>query len=303
MPLAAPSHASGDTTRVPDGFDLQGHRGARGLAPENTIPAFRRALELGVTTLEMDVAVSQDNRVVVSHEPWMNPAICTKPDGTPIEDGRAHNLYRMPYAEIKQYDCGQRRHPDFPEQTPTPAPKPLLADVIAMAEAYGASHDRPPVFYNIEIKSRPEGDGTFHPEPTAFAREVIRVVRAHDVAARTTIQSFDPRALRATRTLEADRDDGGSVRLALLVADGWWVDGLADQIEALGFTPDIYSPDYSLVDAALVDRVHARGMQLVPWTVNDRSAMRRLIEAGVDGLITDYPNRAVEVLRAREDTP
>jgi len=165
VPDAAPAQSS------PDGFDLQGHRGARGLAPENTIPACRRALDLGVTTLEMDVVISGDGQVVVSHEPWMNHKICSLPSGAPVPEnvGREHNLYRMPYAEIEEYDCGRRQHPDFPRQATQPAVKPLLHDVIAMAEAYVAEHDRPPVFYNIEIKSRPDWDGTFHPEPEAFA--------------------------------------------------------------------------------------------------------------------------------------
>jgi len=285
---------------VPDGFDLQGHRGARGLAPENTIPAFRTALELGVTTLEMDVVVSGDGQIVVSHEPWMNPKICSLPSGVPVpaDEEKKHNLYRMPYAEIEQYDCGRRQHPDFPRQEPQPAVKPLLRDVIAMAESYVAEHDRPPVFYNIEIKSRPDWDGTFHPKPEIFARRVLGMVREGGVAARTTIQSFDERALRATRRL---RDDETPVRLALLVMHGT-ADTLPDQLNELGFTPDIYSPSFPSVDDALLRAVHDRGLQVVPWTVNERADMHRLVRLGVDGLITDYPDVAQEVLDAKEES-
>jgi len=291
VPDAAPAQSS------PDGFDLQGHRGARGLAPENTIPAFRRALDLGVTTLEMDVVISGDGQVVVSHEPWMSHEICSLPSGAPVpaEEAKGHNLYEMPYAEIEEYDCGRRQHPDFPRQETQPAVKPLLRDVIGMAESYVAEHDRPPVFYNIEIKSRPDWDGTFHPEPEPFARRVLGVVREGGVAARTTIQSFDERALRATRRLRDDGNPEATVRLALLVMQGT-ADTLPDQLDELGFTPTIYSPAFSSVNDALLQATHDRGLQVVPWTVNERDDMRRLIRLGVDGLITDDPDVAQEVL-------
>ena len=289
--------------RGPTGFDLQGHRGARGLAPENTIPAFRRALELGVTTLEMDVGISGDGQVVVSHEPWMSHEICACPSGEPVPEPRAreHTLYRMPYAEIEQYDCGRRRHPDFPRQETQPAAKPLLRDVIGRAEAYVAEHDRPPVFYNIEIKSRPEWDGTFHPKPEAFARRVLTAVHEGGVAGRTTIQSFDARALRAMRQLRDDEPPEGAVRLALLVVHGTAA-LLPEQLDELGFTPDLYSPAHASVDEALVHAAHKRGLQVVPWTVNEREQMRRLLRLGVDGLITDYPDVGRDVVAAMAPT-
>ncbi|MFB6277918.1 MAG: glycerophosphodiester phosphodiesterase [Salinibacter sp.] len=295
---AAQSPASPDAIHGPDGFDLQGHRGARGLAPENTIPAFRRALEIGVTTLEMDVVVSGDGQVVVSHEPWMNHKICSLPSGAPVPAGeeKEHNLYRMSYAEIEQYDCGRRQHPDFPQQETQPAAKPLLRDVIAMAENHVAEHDRPPVFYNIEIKSRPDWDDEFHPSPEDFARRVLRAVRERGVANRTIIQSFDERVLRVVRR---EREGELPVRLALLVMHGT-ADTLSDQLDSLGFTPDIYSPAHPSVSEALVQAAHDRGLRVVPWTVNERDDMRRLIRLGVDGLITDYPDVGQEVLDAME---
>jgi glycerophosphoryl diester phosphodiesterase len=286
------AQSSPDTTRRPDGFDLQGHRGARGLAPENTIPAFRRALALGVTTLEMDVVVSADGVVVVSHEPWMARAKCLAPDGRPIpeDEARAHKIYEMSYEQVAAYDCG-RALEAFPEQASVSAPKPRLRDVLAMAEEYADTHDRGPVFYNIETKSRPEWDGTLHPEPETFARRVLAVVTAAGVAPRTTIQSFDP------RTLEATHRQNATVRTALLIGRAG-DQGLADNLATLSFVPDIYSPNAQLVDDALVAAVHDRGLALIPWTVNDPDAMARLVRLGVDGLITDYPNRARRVLDA-----
>jgi len=281
-----------DSTLPHDSFDLQGHRGARGLAPENTIPAFRRALQIGVTTLEMDVAITGDGTVVVSHEPWMAPEKCLSPEGKRITSSKRHNIYRMSYEEVSSYDCG-RTLDDFPEQEPQATPKPRLLDVIQMAEAYTADHDRDPVFYNIEIKSRPKWDDEFHPDPVTFAERVLAFVTEAGIAPRTTLQSFD------LRSLEAVHRQNRTVRTALLV--GWMGDdGLRENLEALSFIPDIYSPNARLVDEALVDAVHEQGLLLIPWTVNERSEMRRLVDLGVDGLITDYPNRGRAVLQSQE---
>lgn len=300
------SHLSSSLTDPdgsPEDFDLQGHRGARGLAPENTLPAFRRALELGVTTLEMDVVISGDETVVVSHEPWMAHEICSLPSGAPVpaETEKEHNLYRMPYDEIERYDCGRRQHPDFPRQQPQPAVKPRLRDVIAAAETSTAERARPPVRYNIEIKSRPDWDGDFHPAPDVFARRVVDVVREEGITARTTIQSFDVRALKAVRRLCAAPSPDISLQRALLVEEGT-ADGLPDQLGRLGFLPAVYSPEYRSVDGMLLRAAHDYGLRVVPWTVNERDDMRRLIRLGVDGLITDYPDVAQEVMGAMEES-
>ncbi len=265
-------------------FDLQGHRGARGLRPENTLPAFWHALELGVTTLEMDVVVSADGHVVVSHEPWFSACICTTPEGQPVprRAEKRHNLYRLTYAEIARYDCGLRGHPHFPAQQRVAAPKPLLDHVIEMAEAFPRAPGGA-VRYNVEVKSRPDHDGVFTPPPADYARALYLVLARQGVLARTTVQSFDPRALEAMRALDP------GVALALLVANR---DGLAANLARLSFTPALYGPAYRLLDGATVEAAHARGMRVVPWTVNAPGAMRALRAMGVDGLITDYPDRA-----------
>ena len=162
----------------------------------------------------MDVVISADGQVVVSHEPWMNADICTDPEGAPIAEKEAqqHNLYRMTYSEIATYDCGMRQHPLFPEQEPVPVSKPLLRDVIARAEAFVQDSGRKPVFYNIETKSRPAWEERFHPSPHVFAQHLIDVIEAANVSPRTTVQSFDMRTLRYVRKTAP------TLRLALLVA-------------------------------------------------------------------------------------
>jgi glycerophosphoryl diester phosphodiesterase len=297
------SSRTAGAARVPSGFDLQGHRGARGLAPENTLPAFRKALDLGVTTLELDVVISKDGKVVVSHEPWMSGTICRRPDGTPIpeDEETEHNIYAMSAEDVARYDCGTREHPRFPEQTLQMARKPLLRDVVERAEAVADSTGRPPVFYNVETKIRPEWEGTFTPGPEPFARAVVEVLQEAGVASRSTVQSFDPRTLEVVRRLDS------TPRIALLISERF-DRGLNENLAMLSFRPDIYSPAHALVDADLmadVERLNAGQdrppLQVIPWTVNENADMHRLIDRGVDGLITDYPDRALKVVRNRTD--
>ena len=271
--------------------DLQGHRGARGLLPENSIPAFRRALELGVTTLELDVVVTKDRRVVVSHDPFFSAAICTDPEGKPVEKEQEHDykIFGLTYDEVSRFDCGLRGNPRFPDQQPTAVSKPLLDDVLTMAESFDRGEESP-IRYNIEIKSRPEWDGIYHPSVDQYARLLHDVLARHGVLARTTIQSFDPRALEAARKINP------LVDLSLLVDND---DGFAANMDRLTFTPQVYSPHERLVDADLLRQAHARGVQVVPWTVNDPADMRRLIDLGVDGIITDFPDRGVALLKGK----
>ena len=270
---------------VPPDFDLQGHRGARGILPENTIPAFIEAAGLGVTTLELDVVISRDSQVVVSHEPWMSSRICLDPEGYPApEDREATNLYTLTADDIARYDCGSQGHPDYPEQRPVPVSKPLLAAVLDTIEARFPGDDRARLHYNIETKSNPEADGVFHPDPQTFARLLYAEIDRAGLHDRVVVQSFDVRTLQAMRRLDPE------VRLALLVAGD---ENPEAKLAALGFSPEILSPNYRLVDAALVRRAGEAGMAVVPWTVNEPETMRMMLALGVDGLITDYPNRFV----------
>ncbi len=265
-------------------FDLQAHRGGRGLMPENTIPAMRHALSLGVTTLEMDVAISQDKQVLLSHDPYLNADFVYRPDGQPLTkaEGQALRLYGLPYADIRRYDVGSHGNPKFPEQQPLRTYKPLLAEVIDSAEAYARRTHRPAPYYNIETKTTPAGDGLNHPAPEEFVRLLLAVVNAKSVQSRVIIQSFDPRTLNVVHRTQR------RLRTALLVDNK---DGLAKNLLRLSFRPGIYSPHYALVTDSLVQACHRLRMQVIPWTVNTPAEAARLRALGVDGLITDYPDR------------
>jgi len=266
-------------------FDVQGHRGCRGLKPENTIPAFITALDSGVTTLELDLAITKDLQVVVSHEPWMSAAICLNPQGQPIseKDDRKFNLYKMTYEEVQRWDCGSKGNARFPEQQKMKAAKPLLKDVIIAAENHIKNFTRYEVDYNIEIKSLPPGDNLFHPKPEVFSDLVYQLIDQYLPWERVVIQSFD------FRVLQYWHEKYPKVRLAALIEN---LNTIDENLKTLGFRPSIYSPDYKLLSKSEVKYLQSMGMRVVPWTVNDPKEMEELKAWGVDGFITDYPDRA-----------
>ena len=273
--------------------EVHGHRGCRGLRPENTLPAFLHALELGVDVLELDVVISADRQVVVSHEPWLNPLICRGPAGEPIPpDARAaYNLYRMPYSLIRTCDCGLL-HPSFPEQVVQAAHKPLLREVFAATEAWVAHKaGRRPPGYSVEIKCLPEGDGIFHPAPADFLDLVLAELDGAGavVLARTTLLCFDSRILRLAHLVRP------LLRTCLLIeAEQEWLPSL----QALGFLPTSFGPDQLTVTPAAVRKLRTLypGLRLVPWTVNEPTDFERLLPLGIAGFTTDYPGRLLAML-------
>lgn len=264
---------------APKGFDWQGHRGCRGLEPENSLPAFLKALEYPeVVTLELDLAVSKDNDLIVSHEPWFNPAICLLPSGDsiPQKEVDRYLIYSMSTSDIQKMDCGSKGNPRFPGQQKKKVYKPTLAEVVQTIR-----RERPDIRWNIEIKSQAEWDGLRHPPVKEFVRLVVAEIRKLGIEKNVTVQSFDVRALKELH-LQAPE-----LQIAFLIEN---MDSLDSNLARLDFVPNIYSPYYLLVDKALVEKCRAKNMKLVPWTVNDVKSMRRLIRLGVDGIITDYPN-------------
>lgn len=263
-------------------FDLQGHRGARGILPENSLQAFQKAIDLGVNTLELDVVVSKDSLIVVSHEAYMNPQICLNSDGQKISDKNEFNLYQMTYAEIKAHDCGSLQHPDFPNQKTIKTYKPLLSEVIQLTTKNLREKGRR-VSLNIELKSSTETEGLYHPSPEVFVDLVMKTIKQELIPlTKINIQSFDKRIVQYVI------DDYPGISTAYLIEEGSFYENLKE----LGRTPKIYSPYYEILDSLEIKQAHDSGVKVIPWTVNEISDMKTLLELGVDGIITDYPNRA-----------
>jgi glycerophosphoryl diester phosphodiesterase len=189
----------------------------------------------------------------------------------------------MTYDEIKRFDVGMKIHPRFQRQEKIEVSKPRLADLIDSVEAYCQTRNLIAPQYNIETKSLPETDGKYHPAPNEFVDLVIEVMRSKGIQERGTLQSFD------FRTLQYVRQKYPSVKTAMLIEDSD-KRSLQQQLKDLGFTPTIYSPEYSLVNPSLIEKCHEMKMKIVPWTVNDKPTIERLREMGVDGIITDYPD-------------
>ncbi len=272
-------------------FDIQGHRGCRGLMPENTIPAFLEAVRLGVRTLELDVVVSKDGKLLVSHDPFMSSEFCLTPDGKEIlpgEDSIKYNIFNMMYEEIQKFDCGSKIHPRFPNQKKLHTYKPLLSDVIDSVEHFTKLNKLKPIIYNIETKCSPQGDGIYNPTATVFAENLFSLIEKKKILNRVIFQSFDIRTIKFIKTKNTN------VKISLLVED---TISYKIHIQELGFIPTIYSPDYHFVTNELVANVHHDGALIIPWTVNDIDSMKKLYSMEVDGLITDYPDIAITNLK------
>ncbi|HWZ92843.1 MAG TPA: glycerophosphodiester phosphodiesterase [Polyangiaceae bacterium] len=296
-------------------FDLEGHRGTRGLAPENTLAAFRRALEIGVTTIETDMAVTKDDVVVISHNPFLSPDLVRDPDGHWLSS-QGPQIRSLTFVELRRYDIG-RINPtsqyarQFPNQQAADGERfPKLSELFDLGKASGK-----PVRFNIETKITPTS-GPNTPDPATFARLVIAVVRTADVGDRVTVQSFDWRTLVEVKriapeietsclTIQTQNDD--TVQQAADGGPSPWHAGLALRdhggslpalVKAAGCgTWSMFWRNLTPKDVATA---HELGLKVLPWTVNERGDMSSLIDIGVDGIITDYPDRLREVMAEKK---
>lgn len=270
-------------------FDTEGHRGARGLAPENTIPAMRKAIDLGMTTIEMDAHITKDHKVVITHDPHINPLYAQTQEGKDLtsEEKNKYAIYQMDYAQVRQFKMGTKFFDQFPQQELTETYIPLLSELIDSVQLYLDKKNLPQVFYNIETKSKEKGDNQLHPEPATFVKLLMEVVESKGITPWVIVQSFD------FRTLQELHKSHPHVKTSLLTNNKkTFEENLAD----LGFTPTIYSPHHTLVTAELVKACHERNIKVVPWTANTAEDIARLKALGVDGIITDYPNLLAEQL-------
>jgi glycerophosphoryl diester phosphodiesterase len=293
-------------------IDIQGHRGARGLKPENTLPAFEAALDLGVTTLEFDLHFTADDDVVIWHDPVITPDKCGlrsgAPDSVPDPDDPETSpdelaVRALTVSDLHWYDCV--RNPDsdrFPDQDPSATELAgsdfrlvTLEELIEFIETYEASATKTDaqrsgarmIRFNIETKREPgvpssTGDGFDGVNAGPFELRILEIIAEHGLHDRVVIQSFEPRSLRAIHAVEPD------IGLAILTA---FFDVPFEEITALGIS--IWSPSSETATDPLVTKAHSVGLAVVPWTVNDVDEMEALIGRGVDGFITDRPDLAV----------
>ena len=264
-------------------FDVQGHRGARGIMPENTIPGMIKALDLGATTLQMEIVISKDKQAVVSQEPYFNHEFSLTPNGKTISlaEEKKYNIFKMDYAEVKKFDVGSKVHARFPGQQKFKAYKPLLEELIDSVETYVKKNKLAKPNYNIETKLIRNGDGEFQPSPQDFVEVIMAIVKKKKLEKRVIIQSFDRRSLQYLHQKYP------KIKISLAIDEK---EDFENNIAHLGFKPTIYSPYVVLVGKNLVDKCHAAGVKIIPWTVNSIKEIEYLMGLGVDGIITDYPN-------------
>jgi glycerophosphoryl diester phosphodiesterase len=299
-------------TAPAQGFDLQGHRGARGLAPENTLAAFTTALEIGVSTLELDLAMTKDGVVVVHHDARLNPELTRGPDGEFLTEV-GPPIRKLSFEELRRYDVGRLKpRTPYARRVATQKPAdgaaiPSLAEVFDLVKRAGAGHIR----FNIETKLAPGSHDT--PEPEPFARAVVEAVRKAGMSERVTVQSFDWRTLKIlaeiapelTRSCLTSEGHFDTMQRDLAGPSPWTAGldidahggSVVTLVKAAGC--HVWSPSFRDLTPARLERGKELGLRVIPWTVNAPENMAKLIAWGVDGLITDYPDRAREVMAAK----
>ncbi len=265
-------------------FFKVGHRGTRGLMPENTIPAMEKGIEAGANTVELDVHISRDGQVLVYHDESFNPDYTSMPDGSdiPKDQRKKYTFYQMDYPEIRKFIIGRKEYPAFPQQQRTDCYTPLLGEMIDSVEAFTKSHHLPDVYWLVEIKSKEKTDGFEQPVPEEYVKILLSVLDSKHLGRRLIVQSFDMRPLQVIHRLRPD------IQLGFLTDDK--NASFDENIAKLGFIPAFYNPNYRLVTPALVKQCHDKKILIEPWTVNTPESVQQIKGLGVDGIITDYPN-------------
>ncbi len=271
-------------------FEVQGHRGTRGYKPENTLPAFKAAIESGADRIELDLLVTKDGVIVIYHDFYINPNITTNWDGSPVSVP-SPLIYSLSLAEVKQFDCGRRKNPLFPKQTQIPGTKiPTLQELLDLILEYSHANAKK-IGLNLEIKRDPYHP-EFTPSPLLFAKKLVDLVKKNGFMDRVYYSSFDPQMLVEVRKIDP------KAHIAFLMEDN-----IKDLIEiATELRADIISPEHVFIkDRKDVERFHQLGFKVMLWTVNDPARSLQLLEMGVDGIITDYPNDLISFLTKKNE--
>ncbi|TGL49779.1 glycerophosphodiester phosphodiesterase [Leptospira meyeri] len=281
-------------------IDLQGHRGARGLKPENTWPAFEEAIKYKMVTLELDTVLTKDKRIVIHHDSDTNPIICQNANGNEL---KKISLYELTLAELQSYDCGSKKNPNFPKQIPVPGTKLLSLEEFFEKVLFAEKKSKEVFEFNIETKFPDDGSA-----PDNLVKEhtekLIQIIEKYKVVERSTIQSFDLRTLTFSKTKNA------KIKTSALFVPTYFQgflmtiglgNGYRETIlsAAKDKQADIISPYFLYVTPKFVKESHERGMFVIPWTVNTEKEMKRLVSCGVDGIISDYPDLLDSVVRPK----
>lgn len=269
-------------------FSAEAHRGGRGLVPENTIMAMINTLNIkGITTLEMDTHITKDGQVVVTHDDYLNPAFMLTPEGKeiPETDAKRYPVFGMNYAELKSFDLGTKYFEAFPNQQKVKSYIPLLSNLIDSVQQNIKKNKHQQVFYNIETKCSPQGDGVTNPTPEVFVKLLMDVINTKKIAPFVVIQSFDK------RTIQLINKNYPKIKTSFLVANK---KSYEENIADLGYKPFILSPVWQIVNSELVDKAHADGVKVIPWTANKLEDIQKLKALHVDGIISDYPDILVQ---------
>lgn len=283
--------ANGCQNQVKKSPIVHAHRGGAALYPENTIPAMKNAVALGVPVLEFDLHITKDSFVVVSHDAFLNSqkALMINGDTIPTLQEKEYKIYSMTYDSLSRYDVGSHPNPLYPKRKNMKCSIPLLTDLIDSIETYTKNKTITPISYNIEIKSDPQKDNIYSPDYKTFVNLCMNVLLKKNLGDRLLVQCFDVRSLNYLH------EKYPMIRLSYLVEDK--KASFEELMSRLNFTPQVYSPESDMLNKEIIDKAHAKGMEIAPWTVDDKEEVKRLKDLGVDAIITNQPDKVMNWLK------
>lgn len=289
--LASILSLSGPAIMAQNIMSVYGHRGARGLMPENTMPGFLKAIGFDVHGIEMDLVVSADGQLILSDSPWLSHQLCSDGNGKPLTRSQEKEviILKMTYPEIQNYDCGMRAHPDFPSQQMITAVRPTLKMVIRSVQRFVNDNGYTEPQYIIELKSDPRRYDVFYPKPHVFADLVVNEIRRLDIEERTILTSSDPNVILQLFNT--------SSRLFKIGYVGYSPKKMARGLDKLTIPVEYFLPATEGLTQAISDEAHSRNMLVLPWPVNTAEELANVTKLGADGILSDYPDVMAAILK------